>query len=458
MRMPRTEGEQQGSADSSRGRKQQQEEEEDQVEHAGNFCWQEGCGSSQLPAQTDTTQVSFPFLLGPRGSFISTSQLQVILLQQCGTKEMNKQLSQHRPSVLRRATQTQIQDLSSSPASDPASMAACKVEFGGCIRGTSPQAASLTSQDTGHTPWPRSSGLKQGSSHSGQSDSPAAPPAEGSTVLFVKGQCRWPGCKEVFKEYPSFLQHLCVEHRLSDHSASQWRMQRDMVQHLENQLTVEKQRLLAMQLHLHLPEPRSIYSLSGTQKEGRDREESLRARPPLSRVKDHTPPHRTHGKEGEPLPQGYWHIPVHHTLPGFIPSIDCYKYNNIRPPYTYADLIRWAILESPDKQLTLSEIYHWFTKMFFYFRHNTATWKNAVRHNLSLHKCFVRVEGAKGAVWTVNEAEFQKRKGQKFTRERDTMWFTPSSFLCPQECRMSGPTGSPGAEQHRAHSQGAGVQ
>lgn len=41
--------------------------------------------------------------------------------------------------------------------------------------------------------------------------------------------------------------------------------------------------------------------------------------------------------------------------------------------------------------------------------------KNAVRHNLSLHKCFVRVENVKGAVWTVDEIEFQKRRPQKIS-------------------------------------------
>ncbi|XP_061076524.1 forkhead box protein P3-like [Conger conger] len=449
--MPHTEGEQQGCGGSSRGRKQQREEEEDHVEQSKKVCWREGCGSSQLPAQTSTTQVSFPFLLGPRGPCISTSQLQVILLQQFGPKELNKQ-SQHRPSVLRRGTQTLAQDLSSSLASDPTPLAACKEEGGGGVRGSSLQPASHTPQATGHTPWPRRSGLKQSSSQSGPSDSPATPPAEGSSVLYVKGQCRWPGCKEVFQEFPSFLQHLCLQHRFSDHSASQWQFQREIVQQLENQLTVEKQRLLAMQLHLHLPEHTSTCTPLGAQEEGPDREESPQARAPPAPARDRTPPHRAHGKEGQLLPQGYWHTPAHHTLPGFIPSIECYKYNNIRPPYTYADLIRWAILESPDKQRTLSEIYHWFTGKFFYFRHNTATWKNAVRHNLSLHKCFVRVEGEKGAVWTVNEAEFQKRKGQKFSRDQDLMWFAPSSFLYPQESRISGLTGSPGDGHHRVHS------
>lgn len=42
--------------------------------------------------------------------------------------------------------------------------------------------------------------------------------------------------------------------------------------------------------------------------------------------------------------------------------------------------------------------------------------QNAVRHNLSLHKCFVRVEGVKGSVWTVDDAEFMRRKGQKIHR------------------------------------------
>lgn len=41
--------------------------------------------------------------------------------------------------------------------------------------------------------------------------------------------------------------------------------------------------------------------------------------------------------------------------------------------------------------------------------------KNAVRHNLSLHKCFMRVENVKGAVWTVDELEFYKRRPQRCT-------------------------------------------
>ncbi|CAG7830633.1 unnamed protein product [Allacma fusca] len=90
-----------------------------------------------------------------------------------------------------------------------------------------------------------------------------------------------------------------------------------------------------------------------------------------------------------------------------------YKNADVRPPFTYASLIRQAIIESPDKQLTLNEIYNWFQNTFCYFRRNAATWKNAVRHNLSLHKCFCRVENVKGAVWTCDDFEYAKRRSAR---------------------------------------------
>lgn len=52
-----------------------------------------------------------------------------------------------------------------------------------------------------------------------------------------------------------------------------------------------------------------------------------------------------------------------------------YHKNEVRPPYTYASLIRQAIMESKDCQLTLNEIYQWFTETFAYFRKNAQTWK-----------------------------------------------------------------------------------
>lgn len=44
-------------------------------------------------------------------------------------------------------------------------------------------------------------------------------------------------------------------------------------------------------------------------------------------------------------------------------------------PLTHTPLTLQAILEAPEKQRTLNEIYHWFTRMFAFFRNHPATWK-----------------------------------------------------------------------------------
>ncbi|XP_041449625.1 forkhead box protein P1 isoform X16 [Drosophila obscura] len=107
-----------------------------------------------------------------------------------------------------------------------------------------------------------------------------------------------------------------------------------------------------------------------------------------------------------------------------------YKNADVRPPFTYASLIRQAIIDSPDKQLTLNEIYNWFQNTFCYFRRNAATWKNAIRTNLSLHKCFVRYEDDFGSFWMVDDNEFVKRRHLSRGRPRK---YDPSSS--PSSCQ-----------------------
>ncbi len=106
---------------------------------------------------------------------------------------------------------------------------------------------------------------------------------------------------------------------------------------------------------------------------------------------------------------------------------ELYKVQDIRPPFTYASLIRQSIIESNDHQLTLNEIYKWFENNFSYFRKNAQTWKNAVRHNLSLHKCFMRVENVKGAVWTVDDSEYCRRRPLKINSNSGTSSSSSSS-------------------------------
>uniref|UniRef100_A0A8C9W9L6 Forkhead box P2 n=1 Tax=Scleropages formosus TaxID=113540 RepID=A0A8C9W9L6_SCLFO len=171
-----------------------------------------------------------------------------------------------------------------------------------------------------------------------------------SHPLYGHGVCKWPGCESICEDFGQFLKHLNNEHALDDRSTAQCRVQMQVVQQLEIQLSKERERLQAMMTHLHM----------------RPSEPKLSPKP--------------------------------------------------------------AIMEAADMQLTLNEIYSWFTRTFAYFRRNAATWKNAVRHNLSLHKCFVRVENVKGAVWTVDEVEYQKRRSQKITGSPTLVKNLPSSL------------------------------
>ncbi|XP_069496830.1 forkhead box protein O1 [Ambystoma mexicanum] len=77
---------------------------------------------------------------------------------------------------------------------------------------------------------------------------------------------------------------------------------------------------------------------------------------------------------------------------------------------SYADLITKAIESSSEKRLTLSQIYDWMVKSVPYFKdkgdsNSSAGWKNSIRHNLSLHSKFIRVQNegtGKSSWWMLN--------------------------------------------------------
>lgn len=62
-----------------------------------------------------------------------------------------------------------------------------------------------------------------------------------------------------------------------------------------------------------------------------------------------------------------------------------------KPPHSYIALITTAILSSPRRKLTLTEINKHLVENYEFFRGTYQGWKNSVRHNLSFNKCFVKI-------------------------------------------------------------------
>jgi len=300
---------------------------------------------------------------------------------------------------------------------------------------------------------------------------------EAENLLYGGGLCRWPGCERECSSPEHWRNHMSREHFLNDKTTAQARVQMQIVTQLEVQLRKEKVRLAAMMKHLHpnvsptqesldSPEPKRYRTDSPPPNHNMLPKmtvpELLKNSPhpqipqysnplahlmlltpsspsmsPLAALSSsslsmqnmqHTP---TSGNVRSTLHDNSYSMPVkleshrrrvtHHDRgnPNLDPEEDLaknrefYRVQDVRPPYTYAALIRAAILEAPYQQLTLHDIYSWFTTTFCYFRRNAASWKNAVRHNLSLHKCFKRVENVKGAVWTVDDQEYHKKRNPK---------------------------------------------
>ena len=106
-----------------------------------------------------------------------------------------------------------------------------------------------------------------------------------------------------------------------------------------------------------------------------------------------------------------------------------------KPPHSYIALITTAILSSPNKKLTLTEINKHLVENYEFFRGTYQGWKNSVRHNLSFNKCFVKIlkdpsrPWGKDNYWTVlldslkdyvsEDGHFRRRrKRQPRTKEK----------------------------------------
>ncbi|KAM9729626.1 forkhead box protein O1-B-like [Menidia menidia] len=128
---------------------------------------------------------------------------------------------------------------------------------------------------------------------------------------------------------------------------------------------------------------------------------------------------------------------------------------------SYADLITKAIESSPEKRLTLSQIYDWMVKSVPYFKdkgdsNSSAGWKNSIRHNLSLHSRFVRIQNegtGKSSWWMLNPEGGKNGKSprrraasmdnnNKFVKSRGRA--TKKKISLQEE--VEGEAGSPGSQ------------
>ncbi|XP_006839646.1 PREDICTED: forkhead box protein N3 isoform X2 [Chrysochloris asiatica] len=115
-------------------------------------------------------------------------------------------------------------------------------------------------------------------------------------------------------------------------------------------------------------------------------ESVLRSVSPVQDLDDDTPP-----------------SPAHSDMP-----YDARQNPNCKPPYSFSCLIFMAIEDSPTKRLPVKEIYNWILEHFPYFANAPTGWKNSVRHNLSLNKCFKKVDKersqsiGKGSLWCID--------------------------------------------------------
>ena len=90
-----------------------------------------------------------------------------------------------------------------------------------------------------------------------------------------------------------------------------------------------------------------------------------------------------------------------------------------KPAETYVSMIAKAMLANGLQRMSLSDLYAKIEELFPYYKTSTITWRNAVRHNLSINECFVkagRADSGRGFYWTIHPSCVEVFKNGKYKR------------------------------------------
>ena len=110
-----------------------------------------------------------------------------------------------------------------------------------------------------------------------------------------------------------------------------------------------------------------------------------------------------------------------------------------KPSDTYIALIARAILSSPNLTTSLPDIYEQVMIQQPFYRTSTLAWRNAVRHNLSINECFVKVgkaDSGRGWKWTIHPScveqfrcgDFRRREARSKVQQVHKKTVTPAPY------------------------------
>ena len=92
-----------------------------------------------------------------------------------------------------------------------------------------------------------------------------------------------------------------------------------------------------------------------------------------------------------------------------------------KPDISYIELVAKAIMSSPNNSVLLADIYRWIEDNYPYYRNTKNSWRNSIRHNLSVNECFVksrRVKNGRGFYWSIHSSCIEAFKNGDYDRRK----------------------------------------